>query len=101
MKATAHCLTNAVLETAYVHAKVNSRKAKVAFPSEDCRMPFTLRSGTSIRPSRHNTLGQSIAVVSQRMSVPMKMPTTCIPEGVIPLKGGRKPKPRMNASEII
>ena len=101
MNAMAQRLTKDVWATAYVHMNVNSRKEKVELPNEVLRIFDIGSSGTRASPAMHRRLGQSMLVVSQRMSTPAKIPRTCMPEAVIPAGAGTSLKNSTNSSDIM
>ena len=64
-------------------------------PREFARTLPMVSSGTVTRAARARRLGQSMERVSQRINAPIKIPSTCMAELVIPDGAGRKRKPMM------
>ncbi|EFW37260.1 hypothetical protein HMPREF9554_02269 [Treponema phagedenis F0421] len=52
-------------------------------------------SGTNERAARHKRLGQSIEMVSHKINAPIKIPSTCIADALMPGNAGKNLKPNM------
>ena len=81
--------------------KVNNKKANVELPIDPANKILTFISGIKDSASKQSKLGQSMAIVNQRIRTPIKVPITCIADTERPTGAGINRKKMINSRAII
>lgn len=81
--------------------KVYIKKTKVELPYDPDKILLNLSSGTKAKAPSKKIEGQSIETVSHKMRMPIKIPTTCIPDALRPSGAGTYLIPNMKIKAMM